>query len=921
MYLKSLKLTGFKSFADRTRLELRPGVTVVVGPNGSGKSNIVDALAWVLGTQSPKSLRTSKMDDVIFAGTATRPGLSRAEVTLVLDNRSGSLPLDLAEVSITRRLYRDGSSDYEINGVGCRLLDIQELMSDSGVGKHQHVIIGQGQIDSVLNATPEDHRAVIEEAAGILKHRVRKDRALRRLERTDSDVVRLHDVLGELTRQMRPLKRQAAAAERHDGLAAEVQSLRLFLGGEELRHIVSRTRDVTQAITAARGIVDERGDALSELRIDLESVRTDAGLVGQALERDTTAAARLETTSERLRRIAQVAGERARTARERIEGAADRRNDLLSEREQLESDLESARQEEHRIESRAADAERVFRSLEDEERSLSDQESMSTEGAIAVVRGDLRSLDAASERDAREVVSVDDRRSKLSARIDENRDEAARLNTEIRELDAIVVEAQDRYHRAQTARSASQGAWEEAEATHNEARVSVASARGRLQAVTEAAEGLADPESRALVEASDGFVGAITALLDVPANRAAAVDAILGGLADALVLGGIGDVEHAVSVLKGAGRGGLAIVTGVDGEPATGVSITGLTWMPDVLGPDADRRLAVRLLGDAYLAEGWRAGWAASRANPGLRVVTPEGDVFDGHAARIAHPDGATPAMLENAQVELERAEIDLARSNSLLTQSRRAFDDARGTERDALETLESLEARLSGATDALGRVERGTSEAETEIERLMERRDSLIAALEDRTAQREVLATRLQSLEGEEAERQQAWEDLVARRTDVANRREAARASWQSVSSELTGVSERRAMMERRLVAIGELLADEDSRPVEPERIERLEAIETSARQALDAVAIHLGTLRSRQAELRSEAGETGSRLDALTTTEAEYRREIDEAERRISRLDVEAAELRVRMESVAERLRRDADASEEDALGAPAP
>ena len=169
MYLKSLKLAGFKSFADRTRFEYRPGVTVVVGPNGSGKSNVVDALSWVLGTQSTKTLRTSKMEDVIFAGTATRPALNKAEVTLVIDNAERQIDLDLDEVSITRRLYRDGSSDYELNGVGCRLLDIQDLLSDSGVGRHQHVIIGQGEIGKVLNASPEEHRAVIEEAAGILK--------------------------------------------------------------------------------------------------------------------------------------------------------------------------------------------------------------------------------------------------------------------------------------------------------------------------------------------------------------------------------------------------------------------------------------------------------------------------------------------------------------------------------------------------------------------------------------------------------------------------------------------------------------------------------------------------------------------------------------------------------------------------------
>ncbi len=218
-------------------MELRPGVTIVVGPNGSGKSNLVDALSWVLGTQSTKSLRTQKMEDVIFAGTATRPSLGRAEVTLIIDNQERQIDLDLDEVSITRRLYRDGSSDYELNGVGCRLLDIQDLLSDSGVGRHQHVIIGQGEIGRVLNASADEHRAVIEEAAGILKHRRRKERAERRLERTDEDMVRLEDLLGELNRQMRPLKRQARAAERYDDLKAEVTALRLYLGGRSLSRL------------------------------------------------------------------------------------------------------------------------------------------------------------------------------------------------------------------------------------------------------------------------------------------------------------------------------------------------------------------------------------------------------------------------------------------------------------------------------------------------------------------------------------------------------------------------------------------------------------------------------------------------------------------------------------------------------------
>ncbi len=923
MFLKSLKLTGFKSFADRTRLDLRPGVTVIVGPNGSGKSNIVDALSWVMGTQSTKALRTSKMDDVIFAGTATRPGLARAEVTLVFDNGSGMLPLDLPEVSVTRRLYRDGSSDYEINGVGCRLLDIQELLSDSGVGRHQHVIIGQGQITSVLNATPEDHRAVIEEAAGILKHRVRRDKADRRLERTDGDVTRLHDLLGELSRQMRPLKRQAAAAERYDDVAAEAQALRLYLGGEELRSITNRQAEVRQIQETAHEVVASRTDLLADLGSELDAVRAEAGMFGQALERDTSAAARLETLSERLRRIAQVAAERARTSRERLEGAEDRRYGLEAERSELVSELASTDEDQRRLAVAAEAAERIFRSLEDEERSLADQESMSTEGAIAVVRGDLRSLEASDERDEREARSVTERIEGLERRIAEHAEETAGLNTEIRDLDAIVVEAQDRFHRVQAERKQLQEGWERSEAMYNEARVVVAAAAARLAAVEEAAEGLADPESRSVVEAIEGYSGTIASLLDVPEECAAAVDAVLGHLADALVLDAAVSVEDTIAELKSKGLGGVSVVQlgrGThDGAPTA--LPAGVTWLPDVLGPAADRNLAISLLGAAHLSESWKHGWQQSQTNPAWVFVTLEGDIFHGGTVRVAHPDGATPAMLENAQVEVERAETELARAQSLLTQSKRAFDGAREAERDTLETLESLEARLSGATDSLGRSERIVVESETELSRLTDRHASLRQAIDERAHQRAVLTERLANLEGEEAERQRAWEELTARRNEVARRREAARADWQTLESDVTSMTGRRSMMENRIAVIGELLEQEASSDESPERIERLQRVEALARRALEILGIHLEDLRRRQAELREQAGEAGRKLDELTRTERAYRTELDDAERRLSRVAVEEAELRVRFESVAERLRRDADATEAEAMAAPRP
>jgi chromosome segregation protein len=928
MFLKSLKLTGFKSFADRTRLELRPGVTVIVGPNGSGKSNVVDAVAWVMGTQSTKSLRTDKMDDVIFAGTATRPGLGRAEVTLVLDNASGVLPLDLPEVSLTRRLYRDGSSDYEINGVGCRLLDIQELLSDSGVGRHQHVIIGQGQIDKVLNAGPEDHRAVIEEAAGILKHRMRKDKAIRRLERTDADVLRLHDLLGEMSRQMKPLKRQAEAAARHDDVVASVRALRLYLGGEELRTITARQAEIAVEDARLVAVMSESQAEMDELGAALSILRRAAGEVGEALDRDTSAAARVETTIERLRRIGSVAQERARAAQARLDGADERRRDLTVEREQLEGESAIIGIRQAEAQRASDDAERSFRALEDEERSLADQEGMSTEGAVAVVRGDLRSLDAAEVRDTRELEALERRLEGLAAQRDTDRTEIERINEEIQALDARAGGAQERYGQAEVVRVREQQAWEAAEAVNADARISVAAASAKMEAIEQAVSGLADPAARELVEASEGALGSIASRLDIPEHLAAAVDAALGPWADAVTFGDGTALEVAVGSLKGAGRGGVPMVAASSSSEGSNTADTrtsaadaGLELLIDGLGPDADRSMAVSLLGDVVLSEGWSAGWRFVTAHPHLRVVTPEGDLLTAVGVRVAHPDGATPAMLETAAAGVEAAELAFARSQSVLHQAKRSFDTARQAEREALEELESIEAKLAGSVEALGRLDRALTSVDQERQRLEERLRSVSEAREGRAEQRARLAERLAALEGEEAERQRAWEELVRRRQEVVTAKESARATWQEATAALRAIVERRAMIEKRLAAIAGSFDVEARNPVDPESIRRLEAIGAAAQQALEALRVHLEALRSRQTDLRARVGATGTRMAEVQRRHDELSSLMTRSKDQKSTLAIETAELRVRFEAVAEGLRRDADATEEEALAAPVP
>ncbi len=924
MFLKSLKLVGFKSFADRTRLELRPGVTVVVGPNGSGKSNIVDAVAWVMGTQSTKALRTDKMDDVIFAGTATRPGLGRAEVTLVLDNASGMLPLDLPEVAITRRLYRDGSSDYEINGVGCRLLDIQELLSDSHVGRHQHVIIGQGQIDSVLNAGPEDHRAVIEEAAGILKHRVRKEKAIRRLERTDADVLRLRDLLGEIARQMRPLRRQAEAAARHDAVRDEARSIRLYVTGEELRRMTRRSGEIetTRArlesdIAAAEAENRVVGERLAELRLS-------AGEVGEALDRDTTAAARLETTIERLRRIAQVAAERHRAGTARLEGAGERRRDLENERTEIEGILASLAPEVRAAADEAERAERAFRLAEDEERSLADQEGMSTEGAIAIVRGDLRSMDAADERDLREAESTRRRIESLTAQREAETSQIAALKDEIKQIDRMVGVSQARYSDAERRRKALQQDWERAEADHRDAELGNAAAAAKVAALEEAVAGLADPRSRELLEGSAGAAGHLARLLDVPDHLAAAVDAALGPWSDAVAFESGETLHLAVGETKGAGGGGVPAVGPSARElPDAGPVATawGVEALIDLLGSGTHSRLARQLLGDVVVVEGWSAAWSLVRAHPEIRAVTPDGDLVTSDGIRIGQPNGTTPAMLERGLVEYEAAGIALARAASLFSSARRVFEEARLEERDALETLESLEAQLAGLTEATSRLERSLAALFEEEDRLRTRLSMLEATKAERVEQRRQLEDRLAALEGEEAERQRMWEELTRRRREASERRESARARWQAATSSHTGLEERMSLTERRRSEILRLLEAEDSLVVDPESLERLATIADRSRLALEACRIHLDALRARQADLRGRAGDTGRLLGEVQEEAEALARRIAADREQLSQDRVEAAELRVRKEAVEEALRRDLDLDADVALEAGMP
>jgi chromosome segregation protein len=393
VFLKSLSLRGFKSFADKTLLEFEPGVTVVVGPNGSGKSNLVDAVAWVLGAQGPRTLRGGRMDDVIFAGTPERSALGRAEVSLTIDNTAHLLPIEFSEVTITRTLFRDGDSEYQLNGVTCRLLDIQELLSDTGIGRQQHVIVGQGQLDEVLTAQASDRRGVIEEAAGVLKFRKRRERAERRLEATEGNLLRLNDLVREVARQLRPLEKQADAARRYGGVEAELRAIRLYLAGHEIAGRQARLERLHDARN--ENAEKERLLRASLRELDRDVLDIEHSLTTLGHDDAAEALVRAETLRERGRGLRALLAEKQRGLERELTAAADEGviETLVADAAALRRELAEVDEESSALEPKLADVEAAEQQLAAERAAQSDDE----DAADAVLAAEAH-LAAADER-------------------------------------------------------------------------------------------------------------------------------------------------------------------------------------------------------------------------------------------------------------------------------------------------------------------------------------------------------------------------------------------------------------------------------------------------------------------------------------------------------------------------------------------
>ena len=743
VHLKSLTLKGFKSFAAPTTLRFEPGITCVVGPNGSGKSNVVDALTWVMGEHSAKTLPGGKMEDVIFAGTSSRAPLGRAEVTVTIDNSDNALPIEYSEVSITRRMFRDGGSEYEINGTSCRLMDVQELLSDSGIGREMHVIVGQGKLNEILESRPEDRRAFIEEAAGVLKHRKRKEKAVRKLDSMSANLARLTDLTTELRRQLKPLGRQAEMARRAQTIQADLRDARLRLAADDLVIRKAEFDNTDQAETTLRREHDEAATRLDAKTVELNAHEAAVNTLSERAEAAQQTWFRLSALAERISATVRIASERAQHLEaepeassgpdpEALDAQADevaaQERQLLDELAESRTRLEAARTELTECERVAAEAERAH---------------LAAVRAEADRREGLARLAGQVDTMRTRVESIDETVARLSVGIEEAAAKAQQMQAEfeivqsrVGELDAGEVGLDEHHDRTVAALRLADERVAELQAAERGAERQVASLRARIEALS---VGLDRKDGAAWLQRNHGgagLFGSIANLLKVRAGYESAVAAVLGAAADALAAENLGAAKSAVAALKESDGGRAAIVLGDwphDAAAPTEHLPYGATWAVHLVeAPSRLQGAITAMLCGVAVVPDLSAALDLVAARPRLRAVTTDGDLVG--AGWISGGSDRKPSTLEISS-EVEKARSELAGAEKQTRELSAALSGAlteQATRQDAAEqalaALNESDAAISAIYEQLGRLGQDARAADDEWQRLIHQRNELEA-------------------------------------------------------------------------------------------------------------------------------------------------------------------------------------------------
>jgi chromosome segregation protein len=917
-------MKGFKSFADNTVLEFETGVTAVVGPNGSGKSNVVDAVTWVLGAQSTRALRSAKMDDVIFMGTATRPALGRAEVALTLDNSSGKLPIDGAEVTISRTLFRSGDSEYAINGTTCRLLDVQELLSDSGVGRQQHMIIGQGQLDSILNSSSENRRAVIEEAAGVLKHRRRKERAERRLGATQENIERLGDLVREVRRQMRPLERQAVSARSYSDVEADLRAARRALFSTRLHGFERRRSSLETDLVGSSS--RERELRLVLVTLDAQASTAAAEMASRREEMLASTLGTLQGLAERARGTASVIQERGRALRQALIASADENviATLEADAAKLTTDLQSVDDE-----NLALAALREAVALAQDELDVAQvafDETWGTgssevdEAALIAARQRIalleRSVNSLRESERRAATRLSDARTRVTHATAEHEQVRRALDEARRALESSRQERHDAQHAADEAEVERSSCDEELrEATDWAART-----EAHAEALARALDELSGAGGRAIIGDLEGVLGAFLDLIEIENGWERAVESAAGASVGAMVVDGRRSARAALEALrreKGAGLI-LAVAEGDVDAPETPEGCEPLRLLVSARrkAPAHVTRVLDALFSRAFIAADWESGMDVALANPELIIVTRDGDRFASSGWRIASGRAViTRSAVEESQAAAREA-IDAVGpvrerrkdADTTAIEARQLLN--RTTSREAqthaeVERLDGEEGRLSALIDQLNTTEETltddlaelTEQIVTNDEELLTLREQL-PALEAAVAQAGERARQIaEARDGLEALRRRVNDEATAlsrREAEFSERRRLFEQRRGEIEQRLEGRSSERAEAagRRESLEFDLQVLDRLSRLVERSADEirvAQEAMDSSYREQLEATRAGAERLE----EVRRERKDAESKLAELSDT--------------VRRSEIEQAELVVKIANLNELIRHD--------------
>lgn len=733
MYLKSVTLKGFKSFASATTLHFEPGITCVVGPNGSGKSNVLDALSWVMGEQGAKSLRGGKMEDVIFAGTSGRAPLGRAEVSVTIDNTDQTLPIDFTEVTISRVLFRNGTSEYLLNGETTRLLDIQELLSDSGIGREMHVIVGQGQLDAILLANPEERRAFIEEAAGVLKHRKRKEKALRKLDSMQGNLSRIQDLTVELRRNLKPLGKQAEVARKASTIQSDVRDSRLRLLADDLINLKSNLDAEVADETVLRARRDEVENALRTIRareeeLDAASTRENPLLV-QAQENFY----QLTAQREKFRGVQSLSSERARFLSEDADEARAGGRDPVA----MDEEARSLRSEENSLRTVFSESQTALELVTSKLRALESALSLEEKSVSASLRaiadqregtarqeGHINGLRSRIDATNAEIARLTSARDEASLRLKQFRAEFATLETEIAGLDASEPNLDATYESAKSSLDNLQSKFAQRQEAEQAAARDRAGLTSRLAALQESLTHRDGGEAILSGRSGARVKGRLASLISIKDGWEAAVAAALGPLADSIVVEDLSSAVGALGMLK-AESGGRSELLVVDGEESSELHAipSGLTSISEVVTSTGIDQLLGALLARFVVVESLSDAEAAIALDRKLIAVTRDGDLVSRNRVRGGSTGSQSAieisALLERTQDNLNEV---IARCESLtfeLAAIANEVDAARQTHDQALARLNDSDAKMSGLAEQMAVAGQNVKSAQAEVERL----------------------------------------------------------------------------------------------------------------------------------------------------------------------------------------------------------